>query len=84
MSSEIIKHPDPNTYWKHRRRLCYIAFFVAIIQTVLLVFLAMHNPDAIVALGSVIGWSYGLYTAIVLAYYGNTAVEEYAKNKKMP
>lgn len=81
MSNETIKHPDPNIYWKHRRRLCYIAFIWSIIMTIMLGGLAFINPEAVSAMGAVIGWAYGLCTAIVMGYYGNSAIEEYAKKK---
>lgn len=59
-----------------------MAFFASIIQTVLLAILAYLRPDAVQSLGAVVGWSYGLYMAVIMGYYGNTAVEEYAKNRK--
>lgn len=50
-------------------------------MTIMLGGLAFINPEAVSAMGAVIGWAYGLCTAIIMGYYGNTAVEEYAKGK---
>lgn len=59
-----------------------MAFFWSIIQTVGLAVVAIIDPSAVLALGAVVGWSYGLCMTIIMGYYGNGAIEEYAKNRK--
>jgi len=56
------KHPDPEKWWRWRRRLALWSFGVAVIQTV---YLLIHPTD-----GPVVAWSYGLWGTIIAAYIG--------------
>jgi len=77
-------HPNPNIWWKNRRRMAYIAIVWVILQTFLWAILAAFIPAAIGSLGVVIGWSYGVPATIIVGYYSNTAVEEAVKHKRNP
>lgn len=79
--SEMTEHPDPKVYWKHRRKGYYIGLVWAILQTFLWIGIELNTPDTIQNMGVVIGWSYGLSVSLIVAYYSNTAVEEFLRNR---
>ena len=56
-----------------------MAFYWSIAQTILLAAVALVDPNALIAMGAVVGWSYGLCATIVMGYYGNTAIEEHKR-----
>lgn len=70
------QHPNPSRWWKHRRRLAYMAFGWLVSQTFLFGSIAVYSPAAVASLGAVIGWSYGTTTIVLIGYYSNTAIEE--------
>lgn len=74
-------HPNPNQWWKHRRRGYYISLIWAIVQTFLWALLEYFMPGSVQSLSSVVGWSYGLASTVILGYYGNTAIQTYLENK---
>lgn len=76
-----MEHPNPNIWWKHRRRLAYMAFLWLVLQTFLFGAIAVFSPAAMAALGAVVGWSYGTTTIVLVGYFGNTAIEEVMKRK---
>lgn len=54
--------PDPEHWWRWRRRLAIASFVVAVAETV---WLLTHPMD-----GPVVAWSYGLWGTIIAAYIG--------------
>lgn len=54
--------PDPEHWWRWRRRLAIAAFVVAVAETVWLLTRPMDGP--------VVAWSYGLWGTIIAAYIG--------------
>lgn len=75
------QHPNPNKWWLHRRLAMYISLASSIIQTILFSILAYHKPESMLALGAVVGFSYGFFTMVCLAYFSNTALQEYMERK---
>jgi hypothetical protein len=73
------EHPDPERWWQHRRRLAYRALWLAVAETLLLGLVALLNPEAVAALSAAIYSSYTLWSVPIVGYYGNTAVEEWAR-----
>lgn len=74
------QHPDPNRWWTYRRKGMFIGIKWAIIQTLAWIALGVYDKDIVSALTAVIGWSYGISALLIVGYYSNTAVEEYARN----
>lgn len=77
-----MSHPNPEIWWRHRRRGYYFGIIWTIVSTFIWIGLELFRPNVLDSLGVVIGWSYGFSTTLIIAYYGNTAVEEFSKNKK--
>lgn len=73
----IDKHPDPSTYWFHRRRLAYVAM-TALVTTLGAALAGFVNP-AVMPLIEGLSW---VFAVIVLGYYGNNAIEAFAKVRK--
>lgn len=73
------EHPNPARWWRHRRRGYYSAMVWTVAQTLMWVWVAFEDAQILSALGAVIGWSYGIPATLIVAYYGNTAVEEWVK-----
>lgn len=68
------EHPDPEVWWRWRRRLALWAFGCAIAETVWLVF----HPEIV---GPVVGWSYSLWGAIIAAYIGASTWSDIAARR---
>lgn len=70
-------HPDPERYWKHRRRLAYTS------MAALLVTLgcALFSPvrESAMPLLEGLAWVFGF---IVIGYYGNNAIEAFSRGRK--
>lgn len=81
MEEQVTQHPDPERWWKHRRRGYYIGIWWAVIITFLFVGIELKSPGTVEKMGVVIGWAYGVSVTLIVAYYSNTAVEEFAKNR---
>lgn len=77
----INKHPNPEVWWKHRRAGYYTGIRWGIIQTFLWGVLAVYDKDLLTVMSVVIAGSYGLSMTLVVAYYGNTAVEEWMRSR---
>lgn len=75
-------HPDPNRWWKHRRRGYYTGKWWAILQTFLWLILGLKDPKALEAMSVVIGWSYGISATLIVSYFGNTIAESFAGKVK--
>lgn len=73
-------HPNPSVWYKHRRRLAYIAVVWAILKFIGLVWLSMASPEAVQAMSTAIGWSYGLCSTIIISYFTNTGISEYKQS----
>lgn len=67
--------------WKHRRRGYYMGIFWTVLSTIVFVYLETNQPGLIERIGVVVGWSYGVATTLILAYYGNTAVDDFSKSR---
>lgn len=74
-------HPDPNRWWNNRRKGYHIGMGWAIFQTFLWITLEVLRPTILENMGVVIGWSYGISMTLIVSYYGNTAVEEFMRNR---
>lgn len=71
-------HPDPARWWRHRRKGYYTGIWWGIIQTPAWMILGFFEHEAVMSMGAVVGWSYGICVSLILAYYGNTAIETWA------
>ena len=71
------QHPDPERYWKHRRRLAYTARG-ALLLTLAAALFAPVRPSSVPLLEG-LAWVFG---AIVIGYYGNNAIESFSKGRK--
>jgi len=70
------EHPNPERWWRWRRRYAHISLAAALAETVYL--LAAGVPDGA---GPVIAWSYGLWGAVVTAYIGASTWADVAKGR---
>lgn len=70
-------HPNPNSYWKHRRRLAYMAFLVLTVMAATALFGEIRDEQTELVAG--LAWVFGF---VVIAYYGNNAAEAFAKRGK--
>lgn len=75
-------HPDPNVWWKNRRKMSYIAIAWLIVQTFLFCGVAVFWEGAMATLTPVVGWSYGTTTIIIAGYFGNAAIDEFVREKR--
>lgn len=71
------KHPDPSMYWQYRRRLAYVAM-TALVTTLGAALAGFVNP-AVMPLVEGLSW---VFATIVIGYYGNNAIEAFAKRPK--
>lgn len=62
--------------------MAYVSVAWAIIQTFVWVGIELYAPGFIASAATVIGWSYGTASTIIIGYFGNTAVETYREEKK--
>lgn len=69
------EHPDPDRWWKHRRRGYYAGMWAGALQTPIWIIIGLVDAKAIASMTAVIGWSYGICATLILAYFGNTTVE---------
>lgn len=69
-----MEHPDPEKHWRHRRRMAY--WSMAVLTTALVLAMAGYIPEPMIELVQGLCWVFG---AIVLGYYGNNAMESFAK-----
>jgi hypothetical protein len=76
-----MEHPDPSRWWNNRRKGYHVGMSWAIIQTFLWACLELYRPTIIENMGVVIAWSYGISMTLIVSYYGNTAVEEFMRNR---
>ncbi len=75
-------HPDPNRWWKHRRRGYYTGKWWAILQTPCWVLLGIYDTRVLESMGVVIGWSYGISVTLIVSYFGNNIAEAWAGKVK--
>lgn len=75
------QHPDPERYWKHRRRGYYAGIWWAIAQTPMWVAIELKNPGTLEALTAVVGWSYAISGTLIVSYYGGNIAQDVAKAK---
>jgi hypothetical protein len=71
------KHPDPERYWRHRRRLAYTAMG-ALLVTLAAGLFAPLRASSMPLLES-LAWAFAF---IVIGYYGNNAIESFSKGRK--
>lgn len=71
------QHPDPETHWKHRRRLAYMSF--ACLAALLLGMLTNSIPKELLPLAQTLAW---VFSANILYYYGNNAAEAWGAARK--
>ena len=76
-----VEHPDPNRWWKNRLWGMKTGVKWAIAQTFIWVAVGFHDAEIIEKMATPIAWSYGTSMILILGYYGNTAVTEFAKKK---
>lgn len=70
-------HPDPERYWRHRRRLAYTAMAALLVTLGAALFAPIR--EAVVPLIEGLAWG---FVVIVLGYYGNNAIESFTRGKK--
>lgn len=70
-------HPDPERYWKHRRRLAYTAMGALLATLVAALFAPIR--EAAIPLLEGLAWVFGF---IVIGYYGNNAIEAFSRGRK--
>ncbi|WP_379945074.1 hypothetical protein OZ656_06105 [Marinobacter sp. LM1] len=70
-------HPDPERYWKHRRRLAYTAMG-ALLLTLAAALFTPVRPSSVPLLEG-LAWVFGV---IVIGYYGNNAIESFSRGRK--
>lgn len=80
-NNEEVDIKTKNRLWNHRRRGYYLGVVWALLSTIAFIALEIAYPGLIERIAVVVGWSYGVSTTLILAYYGNTAVEEFSRNK---
>lgn len=73
----------PKDYWFFRRRTMFVCIALMIIVAAILGCVAWFNPKAVESMSVVIGWLYSGLSIPIFGYYGNCAVQEFAKNRKM-
>lgn len=59
------QHPDPERWWRWRRRYAHVALAAALAETAYLLGAGVPGSAA-----PVVAWSYGLWGSIVCAYIG--------------
>lgn len=69
--------PRPKDHWQHRRRIAYVSL-VALLVTLAAVFLD-RVPVGLQELASNLVW---VFAFLVLGYFGNNAMEAFAKRGK--
>lgn len=67
------EHPDPERWWRWRRRLALWAFAIALAETGYLLHFGGGGP--------VIAWSYSLWGAIIAAYIGASTWSDIAARR---
>lgn len=67
-------HPDPARYWKHRRRLAYVAMACLVLTLLVALFGSVRAPELVEGLA----WVFGV---IVIGYYGNNAIEAFSQRR---
>lgn len=77
-----MEHPDPAKHWKIRRYTMFVCIFLSVVFTIGFALIGWLNPTALESMTAVIGWFYSLLSVGVIGYFSNTALEEYAKNRK--
>lgn len=80
MDNQTTKHPNSSIWWRHRRKMAYMSLAWTLVQTFLWAALEFINPGFIQSSATVVGWSYGTASTVILGYFGNTAVDTY-RNK---
>lgn len=74
-------HPDPERYWRHRRRGYYFGMAWAFFQTPGWVLVELLSPGFALSMGAVIGWSYGISGTLIVSYYGGNMAQDLANAK---
>ena len=69
-------HPDPEKWWRWRRRYAHVAMVAAAAETAYL--LTAGVPDGA---APVIAWSFGLWGCIVCGYVGAATWADVAKGR---
>ena len=75
--------PDLALHWRIRRRTMIVCIVLLCLFTIGFGYIGMVNPDALSAMGVLIGWFFGTISLPIIGYFSNTAVEEFVKNRKM-
>lgn len=70
-------HPDPERYWKHRRRLAYTAMAALLVTLGCALFAPIRESSLPLLEG--LAWVFGV---IVIGYYGNNAIESFSRGRK--
>lgn len=71
------QHPDPERYWKHRRRLAYTAMVALLVTLAAALVAPVREPSLPLLEG--LAWVFGV---IVIGYYGNNAIESFSRGRK--
>lgn len=71
-----MQHPDPDTHWKHRRRMAYTSL-AALLLLSLATALGTVPPE-LTELAQTLSWCWAV---IIGAYYGNNAADKFAERK---
>jgi len=72
----MVDHPDPSTWWKHRRRLAYASFLALVALAVVAWRMPPEQLAAAEALLISLAWVWGL---VIGAYVGAAAMEDVAR-----
>lgn len=70
-------HPDPERYWRHRRRLAYTAMGALLFTLACALFAPVR--EATIPLIESLAWAFAV---IVIGYYGNNAIEAFSRPRK--
>lgn len=70
-------HPDPERYWKHRRRLAYTAMAALLFMLGCALFAPVR--ESALPLIETLAWAFAF---IVIGYYGNNAIESFSRPRK--
>jgi hypothetical protein len=71
------QHPDPERYWKHRRRLAYTAMGALLVTLAAGLFAPLRESS--MPLLESLAWAFAF---IVIGYYGNNAIESFSRGRK--
>lgn len=78
----IVENPDPSKHWKIRRRTMFVSLALIVVFSIVFIIIGIKNPTALTAMTPLLAWVFGSLSLPVLAYFSNTALEDFAKNRK--